>query len=135
MSIKPWVPTCVNTNLIFYSTFRTKPFHVFNCSFLPHGHISKFSCWFGNWRPISIPQLYCEPAQVWTNYLEDNSDSIPFSAIRLYKTRIIKLSYNFSDIQTAIHITSRVLYFICLLKQTRSPYRSKLHACYWKDLL
>ena len=57
------------------------------------------------------------------------------SAIRLYQTRIIEISYNFLGIQTAIHITSRVLYFISLPKQTKSPYRSKLHACYWKDLL
>ena len=55
--------------------------------------------------------------------------------IQLYEARMIKISYNFSDIQTAIHITSLVLYFICLPKQTRSPYRSKLHASYWKDLL
>ena len=57
------------------------------------------------------------------------------SPIQLYELRMIKISYNFSDIQTAIHITSLVLYFICLPKQTRSPYRSKLHASYWKDLL
>ena len=129
--------TWANTNLIFYSTFRTKPFHVFNCSFLSHGHISKFSGRFGNWRPLSIPQLYCKPAQVWKNYFKDNIDSVPwhYSAIRLYQTSIIEISYNFSGIQTAIHITSRVLYFISLPKQIKSPYRSKLHACYWKDLL
>ena len=124
-------------NLIFYSTFRTKPFYVFNCSFFPHGYISKSSGRFRNWRPISIPQLYSKPAQVWTNDFKDNTDigiSI-YSAIRLYQTRIIEISYNFLGIQTAIHITSRVLYFISLPKQTKSPYRSKLHACYWKDLL